>query len=211
MARSPAFARLQRDLLRLIDAVPPGRLATQESLGAALDIPPRHVAYLLATLDDAEQRQHPWHRVVGRGGAWKHRHAGGAQRLQAEGLTLQGGAVKNAEALTVDPRALGVTPEMPARPAVYRREGGGPALSEARGIGPRSLGLLERLGITTLPALKASDPIDLYARARALQPDVSLNLLYALIGAIEDRDWREVARQDRTSLLMVLEERGLLR
>ncbi|MFY7913967.1 MAG: TfoX/Sxy family DNA transformation protein [Rubrivivax sp.] len=211
MARSPAFARLQRDLLRLIDAVPPGRLVTQEALGEVLDIPPRHVAYLLATLNAAQQQQHPWHRVVGRAGAWKHRHAGGAQRLQAEGFTLQRDAVVDAERHTVDARTLGVTHEVPERPAVYRREAGGPALSEARGIGPRSLALLERLGITTLPALKASDPIDLYARARVLQPDVSLNLLYALVGAIEDRDWRDVARQDRTSLLMVLDERGLLR
>jgi DNA transformation protein len=39
---------------------------------------------------------------------------------------------------------------------------------------------------------------------------VSLNLLYALIGAVEDRDWRDVAREDRTAILLRLEDMGLL-
>ncbi len=33
----------------------------------------------------------------------------------------------------------------------------------------------------------------------------SLNLLYALVGALEDRDWRDVAKKDRGSLLLALE------
>ena len=36
-------------------------------------------------------------------------------------------------------------------------------------------------------------------------------MLYALIGAVEDRDWREVARTDRTSILMRLDDMGLLK
>ena len=45
----------------------------------------------------------------------------------------------------------------------------------------------------------------------ARQPRASVNLLYALIGAVENRDWREVARSERTTILLRLEEMGLLK
>ena len=45
---------------------------------------------------------------------------------------------------------------------------------------------------------------------KAAQPGVSLNLLYALIGAMENRDWRRVAREDRTAILLRLDDMGLL-
>ena len=48
-----------------------------------------------------------------------------------------------------------------------------------------------------------------HARLHASRTGVSLNLLYALIGAVEYRDWRDVARQDRLAILLSLEERGL--
>ncbi|MBP8145482.1 MAG: TfoX/Sxy family DNA transformation protein, partial [Inhella sp.] len=38
---------------------------------------------------------------------------------------------------------------------------------------------------------------------------VSLNLLYALIGAVEDRDWREVQREQRSAILLRLDDMGL--
>jgi hypothetical protein len=38
---------------------------------------------------------------------------------------------------------------------------------------------------------------------------VSLNLLCALIGAVEHRGWRDVARVDRTTILLRLEDMGL--
>jgi len=34
----------------------------------------------------------------------------------------------------------------------------------------------------------------------------SLSLLWALEGALTDRDWKEVARKDRTSLLILLDD-----
>lgn len=66
------------------------------------------------------------------------------------------------------------------------------------------------IGITTPENLATQDPFAVYARLKATQPRVSLNLLYALIGAVEHRDWREVARDDRTSILLRLEDMGLL-
>ena len=39
---------------------------------------------------------------------------------------------------------------------------------------------------------------------------MSLNLLYALIGAVENRDWRDVARDDRAGILLRLQDMGLI-
>lgn len=208
MPASPAFARLRRDLLRLVDAIPTGRVATVADLAACIDVPDRHVAYLLSQLDAEAVRSHPWHRVVGRDGRWNHRHDGGARRLQAEGVTLVDGHVPDWAARRVDPASFRVTLEAPRRPAAYARQGDDPALSDARGLGPNSVALLGRLGITTLGQLRAADPLEVFERARALAPRTSLNLLYALVGAIEDRDWREVARKERTGLLLALDARA---
>jgi DNA transformation protein len=43
-------------------------------------------------------------------------------------------------------------------------------------------------------------------RTREFSPGVSLNLLWALEGALTGRPWQEVAVADRASLLMALED-----
>ncbi len=45
------------------------------------------------------------------------------------------------------------------------------------------------------------------ARVQHAQGKVSLNLLWALEGALTDLPWQVVAREYRTSLLLALEER----
>lgn len=80
-----------------------------------------------------------------------------------------------------------------------------------RGLGPRSQALLASVGVTDEAGLRTADPFEVYLQVRRLHPDASLNLLYALIGAVEDRDWRAVAREERTSILRRLEELGGLR
>ena len=87
------------------------------------------------------------------------------------------------------------------------RRPGEPSL---RGLGPQSRAWLAGIGITTAEHVAAQDPFEVYARIKAAQPRASLNLLYALIGAVEGRDWREVARQDRTGILMRLQDMGLV-
>jgi DNA transformation protein and related proteins len=79
-----------------------------------------------------------------------------------------------------------------------------------QGLGPRSRQWLATVGVTEAFQLRSRDPFVLYAQLRAVQPQVSRNLLYALIGAIDGRDWRVVARDDRTSILLRLEAMKLL-
>lgn len=79
-------------------------------------------------------------------------------------------------------------------------------LQALRGLGPRSAEMLDRAGIKTIAQLRKLGAVRAYARARMAAPDVSLNLLWALEGALSDRDWREVAETERASLLMALED-----
>jgi methylated-DNA-protein-cysteine methyltransferase-like protein len=87
---SPFYARIKGDVLRIVAALPPGRVASFGEIGAHLDVMPRHVAYILATLSEIEAATLPWHRVVaadGRPGVPKSGADDGARRalLGAEG------------------------------------------------------------------------------------------------------------------------------
>jgi hypothetical protein len=54
MAGSPFYARIRADVLAILRAVPTGRAVTYADIGAHLDVPARHVAYILSQLADAE-------------------------------------------------------------------------------------------------------------------------------------------------------------
>lgn len=75
-----------------------------------------------------------------------------------------------------------------------------------RNLGPRSEQLLAAVGITTLAQLRRLGSVSAYARVKRAQGNVSLNLLWALEGALTDLPWQVVAREHRTSLLLALEE-----
>ena len=64
MATSPFFIRIREHLLQLTASLPEGRVCSFQSIGEHLDVMPRHVAYILSTLEDAEKLVYPWHRVV---------------------------------------------------------------------------------------------------------------------------------------------------
>lgn len=78
-----------------------------------------------------------------------------------------------------------------------------------RGLGPKTAAVLAGLGIETAAQLRASDPYAVYARMKAQHPGTSLNALYALIGAIEDRHWLDIKRERRTEILLRLSDLGL--
>lgn len=78
-----------------------------------------------------------------------------------------------------------------------------------RNFGPKSQAWLAGLGIEDLAALRRADAFQVYARLKAQGVPVSLNLLYALLGAQQDRDWREVKREERSAILLRLDDMGL--
>lgn len=92
MPRSPHFIRIKGQVLELTRAIPPGRVTAFGDIGDYLEVVPRHVAWILATLDDEEYQEVPWHRVVGEGGVVPKRRArpgpDQAELLAMEGVTV---------------------------------------------------------------------------------------------------------------------------
>lgn len=78
-----------------------------------------------------------------------------------------------------------------------------------RNLGPKSQALLKTVGVHNLDQLKTCDPYALYHQLNQQNAGVSLNLLYAMIGAQEDRHWLEIKAQRRLEILMRLEAMGL--
>lgn len=75
-----------------------------------------------------------------------------------------------------------------------------------QGLGTVSRTLLASAGIVSAEDLGRLGAVEAYRRVKALHPKrVSLNLLWALEGALSHRDWRVVAREDRLRLLLELE------
>ncbi|MGL4409082.1 MAG: TfoX/Sxy family DNA transformation protein [Zoogloea sp.] len=72
-------------------------------------------------------------------------------------------------------------------------------------LGPKSARMLADAGIRTLAELQALGAVRAYARIKATQPGASLNLLWALEGALTGSPWQTVAREHRASLLLALD------
>jgi len=72
-------------------------------------------------------------------------------------------------------------------------------------LGSKSDLWLNELGIYTLDDLRKAGAITTYIKLKQRHAKISLNLLYAMVAALEGRDWRDVAANDKGKLLMTLE------
>ena len=82
-------------------------------------------------------------------------------------------------------------------------------LRDLPGLGPKSERWLHQVGVADPEALAALGAVRAFVRlCERGDPRPSLNLLYALVGAIEHRPWTDVARTDRERILAQLD--GLL-
>lgn len=73
-------------------------------------------------------------------------------------------------------------------------------------LGPRSRAWLADAGISSLDTLRGLGAVAAFLRVKQRQPAASLNLLWALEGALCGLHWRDVARERRTSLLLALDD-----
>lgn len=96
-SKSLAFARIRAEVKAAVCAVPRGRVTTYGAVAAHLEIVPRHVAFVLASLKGAESETIPWHRVVAEGGELRSSSEEGLscqrRRLAAEKVTVSRGRV----------------------------------------------------------------------------------------------------------------------
>jgi DNA transformation protein len=79
------------------------------------------------------------------------------------------------------------------------------AIADLPGLGPKSQAMLARAGIKTVAQLERLGSVRAYAKVKASGANASLNLLWALEGALTGLAWQVVAREHRLSLLLALE------
>jgi methylated-DNA-protein-cysteine methyltransferase-like protein len=65
---SIAYANLRRALFAVVGRIPPGQVVETAVLGTCLNVPARHVAYILSQITPDEAELLPWHRVIPRDG-----------------------------------------------------------------------------------------------------------------------------------------------
>jgi DNA transformation protein len=79
------------------------------------------------------------------------------------------------------------------------------AIADLQGLGPKSQAMLAGAGIKTVTQLKRLGSVRAYAKVKASGANASLNLLWALEGALTGLHWQVVAKEHRLSLLLALE------
>lgn len=89
-------------------------------------------------------------------------------------------------------------------------------ICDLRNLGPRAEALLATVGIRSSRQLRERGALEAYLALRRAGHSRSLNMLWALVGALEPwpegRDWREVARSPaRVPLMLAVEARDSAR
>lgn len=74
-----------------------------------------------------------------------------------------------------------------------------------RNIGPKSAAWLRQVGLRTEADLVAAGPVDAFMRVKRAGFKPSLNMLYALEGALQDCHWQEVPEARRAELVAAVE------
>lgn len=75
-----------------------------------------------------------------------------------------------------------------------------------RNLGPKSWEMLASAGIAGAEQLRMLGAVPAFVAVERTGCHPSLNLLWAIEGALTDRDWKQIAREERTSLLLQLDD-----
>ncbi|AVP99493.1 transcriptional regulator [Ahniella affigens] len=79
--------------------------------------------------------------------------------------------------------------------------------AKIRNIGPKSAAWLRQVGVRTEEEVKTLGAIEVYFKVKKAGFKASLNLLYALEGAVLDCHWTEVSNERRSELLLEVSAR----
>jgi hypothetical protein len=80
------------------------------------------------------------------------------------------------------------------------------AIASLRNLGPKSQAMLANVGIDSQAKLKKIGAVAAYVMTKRADKSVSLNLLYGLVGSIEDCDWKQVKWERKLELLTAIED-----
>ena len=80
------------------------------------------------------------------------------------------------------------------------------ALSREANLGVKSAHMLIASGVTSFAQVRQLGSVATYIRVKQAGQPASLNLLWALEGAVSGVHWQVIAREHRTSLLLALEQ-----
>ncbi|KAA3605857.1 MAG: competence protein TfoX [Calditrichaeota bacterium] len=78
-----------------------------------------------------------------------------------------------------------------------------------RNIGHKSLSLLHKVGIYNLEDLRRVGGLETYLKLKKIDSSVTKNMLWALLGAELNMDWRELPIELKNDLLMKLENENI--
>ena len=79
-------------------------------------------------------------------------------------------------------------------------------LSKLKGLGPKSEQCLNDIGIYTKAQLQSLGAIRAFIKLKQeCRCKPSLNFLYAMVGALDDKRWTDIARAERGRLLLELD------
>ena len=81
------------------------------------------------------------------------------------------------------------------------------SIASLANLGPKSQAMLQAAGISSVGQLRKLGAVRAFAAVRRVQGNrASLNLLWALEGALTGLAWQVVAREHRTRLLLALDD-----
>ncbi len=76
-------------------------------------------------------------------------------------------------------------------------------LAELKGLGPKSEKCLLEIGIRTKDELKEIGAVRAFIKLKKESTtNPSLNFLYALVGALEDKHWTDIAKEEKGRLVL---------
>jgi DNA transformation protein and related proteins len=104
------------------------------------------------------------------------------------------------------PRKSGPPPSRQSESPLASPSEAAAELAAAVNLGPKSAQVLVAAGVSSFAELRRLGSIVAYAKAKQHEPKVTLNLLWALEGALSSLPWQTVAKEHRTSLLLALEQ-----
>jgi DNA transformation protein len=79
-------------------------------------------------------------------------------------------------------------------------------IADLPNFGPKSQQMLEQAGIKTVEQLRKLGAVRAYLQVKRNGGNASLNLLWALEGALTGQHWQVVAKDERLRLLLELED-----